>query len=547
MKPPSSFLPPPSFLPYLSLLMWAVPIVLMRSGQQSLMAHDEGIYATQAKAILQTGDWVTVQWGGEPGFDRTIGIQWLIAVCYLLFGVHEGTARLPSAIAFILSVLLIDRIGCRLLSSRLAWLGAAIFSVIPIVVQYGRLATQDSVLVCIELVAIWALLEGEAREAPLWGILAGSMFGLGFLVKGFMIIPAAIALLPYLIAQQRRHRHLTNPWLYAGLLLGLVPVGVWLGLAIAQHGSTVIDELFGKLFHLKQQTYQGAGPFYYFWNVPANGFPWVFFALAGIGLAFQNAELRRLLQTHHSHLLLMGYPIVLFVELTLFGTRTHYYPLQLMPFVGLLAAIALDRLVYLFHKNRQYKLLNGLNLGMGGLAVILLGTGVAVLTRTITIPGVPENVTYLAAIVTLFVGFGWLILPIVWLRRYAIGLANSSRQWMAAWLLASWGGAIALTGTGLWGDYNPALKQFLRQPDVSAVLKSQSVNFVTQPERLNRDGRKTLLLLHFYTPKIGKTLTQPDALQPADYSWLDPNLAVKNSQGYRVIRSIAGWQLAQRR
>ncbi|KAM3100525.1 glycosyltransferase family 39 protein [Phormidesmis sp. 146-35] len=539
------------------------------------MAHDEGIYATQARAILQTGDWVTVQWGGNPGFDRTIGIQWLIAVCYMLFGVSEGSARLPSAIAYILSVLLTYRIGCHLLSPRLAWLGAAIFSVIPLVVQYGRLATQDSVLVCIELIGIWALLESESSRqstsepphasrltphaslspphasrltphSPLWSLLAGSTFGLGFLIKGFMIVPAAIALLPYLIGQQRRHRHLTNPWLYAGLVLGLIPVVGWLGLAIAQYGRLPIDELFGKLFHLKGQTYQGAGPFYYVWNIPANGFPWVFFALAGLILAFRNLELRRLLQTNHSRLLLIGFPGLLFVELTLFGTKTHYYPLQLMPFVGLWAAIALDRLVYLYRKGKQYRLLNGLNLMIGGLAIVLLGTSFVVLTRLITIPGLKSDVVYLGAIVTLFVGLGWLSLPIVWLRRHQTNLSNSSRQWLAGWLLASWLGLTALTGTGLWGDYAHDLKQFLQRSEVLTVLKNNSVSFVVQPEKLDRDGRKTFLLLNFYTPKLGKNFTQPDALQSDNYAWIDPNLAAQKSPQLKTVRSFQGWQLVKK-
>ncbi|MGV0027230.1 ArnT family glycosyltransferase [Phormidesmis priestleyi] len=533
------------------------------------MAHDEGIYATQARAILQTGDWVTVQWGGEPGFDRTIGIQWLMAACYLLFGVSEESARLPSAIAYILSVLLTYRIGCHLLSPRLAWLGAAIFSVIPLVVQYARLATQDSVLVCLELIGIWALLESESirnthpeftphsslltPHSPLWSLLAGSTFGLGFLIKGFMIVPAAIALLPYLIGQQRRHRHLTNPWLYAGLVLGLIPVISWLGLAIAQYGRTPIDELFGKLFHLKGQTYLGAGPFYYFWNVPANGFPWVFFTLAGSVLAFQNLELRRLLQTNHSRLLLIGFPVLLFTQLTLFGTKTHYYPLQLMPFMGLWAAIALDRLVYLYRKGKQYRLLNGLNLVVGGLAIVLLVTSFVVLTRLITIPGLKSEIVYLGAIVTLLVGLGWLSLSIVWLRRHP-DLENSSRQWMAGWLLASWLGLAALTGTGLWGDYAHDLKKFLQQSEVATVLKNHPINFVVQPEKLDRDGRKTHLLLNFYTPKLGKNFTQPNALQTGDYAWIDPNLATKKSSQLKVVRPLAGnskrafqgWQLIKK-
>ena len=589
----------PQLVPYGTLLLWVLPLVLLRSGQQSLMAHDEGIYAAQARSILQTSDWVSVQWGGKAGFDRTIGIQWLIAACYLLFGTSEGTARLPSAIAFVFSVLLTYRIGCHLLTPRLAWLGAAIFSVIPLVVQYGRLATQDSVLVFIELLAIWALLEGtkallnnDTNSPPnppfwetlglsksltcggfggrsrnvathrfilgfsnagtnsrlktrnsVWLLLAGCSLGWGFFIKGFMILPAAVALLPYLIGQHSRHRHLTNPWLYVGLVLGALPPIVWLRAAIAEYGDQPIAELFGKLIHLKGQTYLGAGPFYYVWNIPANGFPWVFFAIAGLWLAFFNPDIRQLLKNNHARLLLLGYPILLLVELTLFGTRTHYYPLQLMPFVGLLSAIALDQLAILYANRRQCRLLAGITLLFGSFAVILIAASFAILTRLVTIPGVRSEILFSGSIVALLVGLGWLSLPIIWLRRHHTDLAYSSQQWLAGLLFASWMGLAALNMTGLWGNYNPKLKTFLQTPQVETVLRSHPVNFVVNEAQLSRDDRKTHLLLNFYTPQLGKNLTV-NALQPGEFAWLN-SAAIQPAQ-YSVIGSFQTWQLVKK-
>ncbi|PSB20606.1 phospholipid carrier-dependent glycosyltransferase [Phormidesmis priestleyi ULC007] len=533
-------------VPYLTLLLWVLPLVLLRSGQQSLMAHDEGIYATQARSILQTGDWVSVQWGGEAGFDRTIGIQWLIAACYLMFGTNEGTARLPSAIAFVLSVLLTYRIGCYLLNPRLAWLGAAIFSVIPLVAQYGRLATQDSVLVFIELLAIWALLEATNPQLKtrnsLWLLLAGCSLGWGFLIKGFMIIPAAVALLPYLIGQHSRHRHLTNPWLYVGLVLGALPPIVWLKAAIAQYGDKPIAELFGKLIHLKGQTYQGAGPFYYVWNIPANGFPWVFFALFGLWLAFFKAEVRQLLKDNHARLLLLGYPILLLVELSLFGTRTHYYPLQLMPFVGLLAAIALDRLITPNENLQAAKPFQAINSILGGFGTLLILAGCAATWLVSWHPDV-RSVGHRAAIVVLIVGIGWLS---VWTigRQKSADQSKLSQQWLAGLLLTSWVGLTALNMTGLWGNYNPKLKTFLQTPQVEAVLKAHPVNFVVNEDQLSRDDRKTHLLLNFYTPQLGQNLTI-DALQPGEFAWLDPSTAIKPTQ-YPVIGSFQTWQLVKK-
>ncbi|NJM46892.1 MAG: hypothetical protein HC860_12660 [Alkalinema sp. RU_4_3] len=309
-----------AWFPYFSLLLWVLPLVLIRSGQQSLMAHDEGIYAVQAKAILETGNWLAPQWAGEVGFDRTIGIQWLMALGYQLLGLGEEAVRLPSSMAYVLSALLLLRIGRLTIGDRLGWLGAAIFAVVPLVAHYARLGTQDMVLVGLEVVAVWALLEGERLgHRSWWPLVTGVMFGWVFLIKGFMVLPAAVALLPYLLFAHRRHGHLANPWLYLGGLLGLVPVVGWLWASIGLYGTDrVWGSLFGKLLHLRGQTYQGAGPLYYFWNIPANGFPWAILGAIGGGLIWGKSRDYRML--------LVGGPLLLFLELCLFGTKTPYYP-----------------------------------------------------------------------------------------------------------------------------------------------------------------------------------------------------------------------------
>lgn len=533
-------------LPYLSLLLWVLPIVLIRSSQQSLMAHDEGIYATQARSILRTGDWITPQWGAGYSFDRTIGIQWLIAGSYLLFGTSEGSARLPSAIAFVLSVLLTYAIGVRLTTPRIAWLGAAIFSVIPLVVQYGRLATQDMTLVCVELIAIWALLMAESSMRP-WRFVAGAMFGWGFMIKGFMVIPAAIALLPYLIFQHRRHRHLLDPWLYGGFAIGLaLPIG-WLWAAVEKYGASPVQELFGKLFHLGGQTYQGANHFYYFWNIPANSFPWAFFALGGLWLSFFHPDIRELLKSHQRRLLLIGYPITLFVVLTLFGTRTHYYPLQLMPFVGLFAAIALSHLAHLYTQQKCTKLLIGLNLFIGAIAIIFL---VVVNQRMAIAQMVSNNLrgetVEAISLVVLSAGLGWFSLPAIWILRNRIARHQSARYWVSAWVLTSWFAVATLHFTGLWGDYDPQLKRFLQLPTVQAVLRSQPVSFVVNEDLISRDDRKRHLLLNFYTPEIGQQIDTPNILPSTDYAWIDPNLAKTPNLKYELEEIFDGWVLAKR-
>ena len=526
------------WFPELTLLLWVLPLMLMQSQQQSLMPHDEGIYATQARAIWQTGDWLAPQWGDVVQFDRTIGIQWLIALCYGLFGVSEASVRLPSQMAFVLSVLLLYRIGLIIgKRRRFAWLGAAILAVMPISVQYARLGTQDSVLVSLELLGIWAMLAAErlspaqARPSP-YLLLTGASLGWGFLIKGFMIVPAAIALLPYLVGQQRRHRHLSNPWLYVGLVMGCLPVVGWIGAATQQYGLLPIEGLFGKLLHLRQQTYQGAGPFYYWWNIPANGFPWVLLGVAGLVVGLRDPVYRQRLQPYR--LLILGFPVILLIELNLFGTKTHYYPLQLLPWLALLAAIALEHCLQGYPQRRSRGLAI-LSYGLGSLGIILVLLTGAALLRTLPLPAgiTPRNLLAIASVM-IVLGLGWSGLLGLWMLRRPI------QQWLIGLLLPPWL-ALGLLGlTGVWGNYNATLKTFLQQPPIQQVLQHRTIDFIVQPEPLTRKGRKQYLLLSFYTPQVGSYGAQ---WRPTAAAWVDPNLAQQLPTGYQTIGEFEGWRL----
>lgn len=548
--------------PYLGLLLWVGLLLVFDNGQASLMAHDEGYYAQQARWILET-DWVTPQWWGQPLYDRTIGIQWLIAGAYQVFGVSEASARFPSQMACGLSVLLTYAIGSQLLNRRIAWIGAAILSVTPLWVQYGRLATQDMTLVCLELIGIWALLRAEAGGWGRygWGMLAGSILGLGFLVKGFMILLPAVALLPYLLLPRRSHPPLQNPGLYLGLGVGALPLMAWFWASWAKYGSQPFQQLLGKLLLLGRQSWHGAGPFYYFWNIPANAFPWPLFTLIGVGLLLQDPGLKRLLAEplarrslwygesgHQLSLpLLLGYPLLLFLALSGFKTRTPYYALQLFPFMALLAGLALNWLLRIYNQPRspQQWLPGLLSYGFGGLAGLLLSAGIAVLVG-VPLPGLPVELPIQEiqryGVMALGLGLGWSGLLLLWRWRLQRGKVPQGEYWLACWLVGPWLALMAAGLTGAYGDYSPELKAFVHQPQVAAILQTYPLDFVVQP-RLSGEEHKTWVLLSFYTPKLGQQHSQVSQLAPGSYAWVSPELGVPPASRYQLLGKIQQWQL----
>lgn len=530
--------------PYVTLLLWVVPLVVMRSQYQSLMAHDEGIYAIQAKTILTTGDWITPQWGEQINFDRTIGIQWLIALAYKLFGFSEDVARLPSQLAFIGSVLLLYRIGQIMLRrSWIAWLGAAILAVMPLSVQYARLSTQDSTLVFLELLAAWALLESEVSQRRSLLMLTGAALGWGFMIKGFMVAPVVVAFLPYLVLQFKPHRHLLNPWLYLGLIVGWIPVVGWLWAATVKYGAMPIEQLFGKLFYLNETINYTAGPLYYLWNIPANGFPWVFFAIGGILLCLRNVHCHNLIRRHWA--LALGFPLTLFAELSVFKTRTHYYPLQLLPWLSIFAAICIHRLLYLYRHQRAKVLLSAISLFFGGLGLALVGLAIFGLRdRFPDLPGIEREEVVRVSWIGLTLGMGWVALLVTWLQHKRQWIFRSAKQWLICLLAPAWLTLGLLGLTGLWGDYKPELKAMLRAPTVAQVVQNETIDFIVDNQNLYRGGRKRYLLLSLYAPHNGRHYRE---WQPVETAWVDPNLVALKPDGYETLAEYYGWELLKRR
>jgi 4-amino-4-deoxy-L-arabinose transferase-like glycosyltransferase len=560
--------------PRLSLLLVTLPLLLINGHHQSLMPHDEGYYAVQARWIWETGDWLTPQWWGTPIYDRTIGIQWLVALAYHLFGLNEFSVRLPSAIACIVSVLLTYQIGQILFDRQIAWLGASILMLMGLWVSEAHTAQQNTALVAIELLGIWALLQiADSRSSSLsssqrstkinwaWGMLAGATVGWGFLLKGFMIFVPIVALLPYAIDRQRYRKLLTNPGIYLGLIIGAIPTGLWLILSCYQYGGiTPVRELVNKLLFLSQTDTYNPGHFYYLWIMPLNIFPWALFSAIGAIVIW-----RKLLPLNYSTLsLTLGYPIALFILLSLFRTRMVYYTMQIFPFMALLAAVAFVQFAKInSQKSSWYRLVSWLSYAFSGLGTILAISGIIVLMNrslwgmTIT----PEIRIY--ALPAIVLGCGWMSITVLWQRWQP----DRIPCWLAGWLVPVWFTMLSFGLQGALTDKSPDFRaEFYHlmsdrteaQP-LGTLIANQPVNLLVDTvaadgfKQINGNDRRTLsgeehkalILLSFYTPRLGRQIDNFADLPDRSYAWtlsVSPQLATR----MRTIGKVQGWQLIQK-
>ena len=191
----------------------AVAICLFGNlGAIGLTGPDEVRYAWIARAMAETGDWVTPRLWGQPWFEKPVLYYWAAAVGFLLHLPAEWAARLPSSIAALAAALAIGWLAKKHYGgetdsvSSPVLLAPVIFATSVGAIGFARAATPDmlfsaSVALAMACAATALRVSGALRAAererspdsrsdllPL--ILFGAFLGLGVLAKG----PAAIIL-----------------------------------------------------------------------------------------------------------------------------------------------------------------------------------------------------------------------------------------------------------------------------------------------------------------------------------------------------------------
>jgi 4-amino-4-deoxy-L-arabinose transferase-like glycosyltransferase len=528
------------------LVLWTLPTLLVNSGQQSMAGSDEGYYAQMAREMYLSGNWLAPTFLGNPYFEKPPLNQWLIATSYTLFGVSEWSARFPSTLAAVLGVLMTYLIGREFFEARRAFLGALILPTIYLWMSNGRVAGQDVLLTFLELVGIWCLLQAPKFGSRFIAIGWGFMLGLSVLLKSSMAIVSVAALLPYLLLQNKQHKLVQTSYLYIGAGAGLALFGIWYWLASKAYGNAVYDGLFGILSSLSKRDFHHVGPFYYFWNLPANTFPWTFFALAGAWILWQEQK--------KSHFLLLTYPFTFLLVLQIFPTKTPYYLVQICPFLALLAGVALDRLWQQATREQSkrtptytgaYTLRSAQGIAwlsylIAAFALLLLGLVVALYLSPNLVPGASLYLPLATAL-----GVVWLLPWVCYMNRGWLG------QWLPFWAVSVIGGpwlALVLAGlTTPLGNYSPAFKEFCQQKLAALVNPQEPIHLVFEG---TGDRFTEFAALAFYTPTPGNEITAAKVINNREPKvwWLSPeSRQALDKVGfiYQPLGQVQGWTLAR--
>jgi 4-amino-4-deoxy-L-arabinose transferase-like glycosyltransferase len=246
-----------------------------------LVGADEPRYAQVAREMLGRHDWITPTLGGEPWLEKPPLYYWQAMLAYIIFGVSDWSARLPSAVDASLMVvatyLFLKRFrpGFQLDGALMAASAAG-------VVAFARAASTDMPLASmftIAMLAWYAWYESESRGylAVFYGFLA-----LGMLAKG-PVAPFLAGTVIAIFATARGDCRLLGRTLWVpGILL-------FCAVALPWHAAVQIkNPEFFRIFILEHNLarfgtnlYHHPEPFWYFVPVTLLGFiPWAVFVTA---------------------------------------------------------------------------------------------------------------------------------------------------------------------------------------------------------------------------------------------------------------------------
>jgi 4-amino-4-deoxy-L-arabinose transferase-like glycosyltransferase len=208
---------------------------------------DEPRFASLARDMVQTGEWLFPRVGGDLYQDKPPLFFWLLALSYTVFGAFKGWFLIPSFLAAAGVLFLVYDFGRRTVGREAGLAGAVLVLTTLQFVLAMRGAQIDPTLCLLTTLSLYALLRhlllGHGWR---WYFLGGFAAGLGIFTKGVGFLPVLL-LIPFFLLRGFRWRGLATldagrggwRWWLAPLAM-LVAVSLWfvpMLIAVAASGS----------------------------------------------------------------------------------------------------------------------------------------------------------------------------------------------------------------------------------------------------------------------------------------------------------------------
>ncbi len=313
-------------------------------GARDLWNPNEAIYGRAVVEMDERGDWLVPTVNGKLFAEKPILYYWAaLTISYGMGGIDELSLRVPSALAGILSVLLLYFLVDPYTGRRRALLAAALLATQYEVFWSARSVQMDSLVLVTTLgmlLPLSRMLDFGLSPRRAWPVV-GLVAGVGLLAKGPVtcIVPGAV-FLAYCASRRLNPKLLNRGFVIAGILAVAV-AATWYGLLIWKGRSDILDEvLIRQNMSRFSKAWDHQQPWWYYLKYFWIEFvPWSWMVPAAFALRLKGAHEQGL------HRLAWGWIVIVIFFFSLSDSKRAPYILPVAPAVAILASAVIDRLI----------------------------------------------------------------------------------------------------------------------------------------------------------------------------------------------------------
>ncbi len=353
----------------LIVLVCGIIIFILGLGTTGLVDETPPLFAAAARAMSESGDWLTPKVNGIFRFDKPPLIYWLMGFFYSLpknevwDSLGTLSARLPSALGSLFLMLMIgDTLFCwpqkgdrQFLTPIVASLS---FALSPLIIIWSRTAVSDALLtgtLGISLLLFWRRMASESNDQC---ISAWVFLGFSILTKGpVAFVLALLTITSFLLIQKNWETLLRKINPKKGFLITILISVPWYVLELIKEGKPFWDNFFG--YHNFQRytsvVNNHAEPFWFFLYIMIlASLPFTPFLYHGIFKAFKDffkssKESCNITDSLYTFSLCWLTSVLIFFSLS--ATKLPSYWLPAIPAAGLLTS---NSFISLKNLNRSY-------------------------------------------------------------------------------------------------------------------------------------------------------------------------------------------------
>jgi len=325
-----------------SLFLLAALLFFFALGNHQLQGSTEARVAGIAMEMHLDDDWVTPRLFGEPFLEKPPLSLWLDAGAMRVFGVSPWAVRLASAVAGLLSVMLLYGMLRRFGRPKaVAWTAGILLATMASYWSNLRGVGEDALLALGVTTALLAFFQAQRGPNAANSLLFIVGIAVATLSKGVLgLAMPGVVIFAYLLADNLIDKRLkVGAWLRPGLLtlVGLIPLLIWLAVLYQRGGSHAVAEvLLTNSVGRFSGSFVEAGhyePFYYYLaKLPEAFLPWNILVYLGLW------HFRKELKANRYLLFFSLWIVAQFIMLTLASSKRTVYLMSMTPAAAVIAA-----------------------------------------------------------------------------------------------------------------------------------------------------------------------------------------------------------------